>query len=492
MIPNQGIDNLAELMSERYDDRSPTQFITQSSDSPDSDGVEPYILILGSGCSRSAGVPTFEEIALKVFESLSEDEEWQSYVPPQEMQSDSKKLLKAFYKLLDKMTNSQVFRMLQSFYVNIPVPMFYQDLAVLARAGYFNRILTTNFDTLLEQALDGAGLQPDIDYQVTSLGVKSKHKLTRESWPDSSYPTKDPLQIIKLHGDIAQQQMNIAPWNIEDALVSQRRMVKSELQGDIVMVGYNFECEPINDWLKSGRRDQLWWVGPEPEDAPIDIQNWAERIFRINHEIGKPETFFNQLSLRLLRLPMLESLNKNLSDYAQQEESFSGGYKGIVSRGLSSSDDDLFIEDLRGNIRRNQAMLYSLEQSAPPGERPQNIQAQIDYQKRQIAELEDKLRSQPKCKDRLSDLIEEISAAVQKRLESDDLQQSTLSFLNMQRDTLNEEYHKPEVNQHVISAAIGAVIVLMERLNVESDVAVVNPELVRELSSFVPSMTARG
>jgi hypothetical protein len=80
-------------------------------------------------------------------------------------------------------------------------------------------------------------------------------------------------------------------------------------------------------------------------------------------------------------------------------------------------------------------------------------------------------------------LMQRITRAAQRaRLDT-----STMSFLRSQVNTVKKEYRTPTPNQHVVSAAIGATLLMAERLGA----SVVQPELVRELAALAP-MGARG
>ncbi|HEY0405131.1 MAG TPA: SIR2 family protein [Pyrinomonadaceae bacterium] len=490
MIPDTNIDTLAEEMARRHKESG-------SADAPcDSDLQEPFILFIGAGSATAAGVPTIETIARQLLSGTSGLIE---KTLSGALLDNKDQLLSSFYNLLDDLTGGQIYRMLQSFYVDVPVPVFYQDLALLIKDGYFSRILTTNVDTLLEQALNGAGMRLGLDYQVMNLGAKHTETpslLTSQS-ESQPEPPLNPTHIIKLHGDIGQEKIGITPEQIENALRSNRRMAKRELKGDIVMVGYEFENRLINDWLTSSRKRDLWWVNSQPPLAPdVDISLWGENISQITGETGKPETFFSQLALRLLRLPVLESLKQSVEEgYSLQPEAQSTSIRGMASR-ISPDDEDIVIKDLRTQIRSSLALISSLEQSTSVNERPRSVQAQIDYQKQQIVELEDRMRMLSKCRQRLGELMEQITDAIRTaHLNSQTtpaVSQSTLDYVEKQRKLIFKEYERDKPGQPVISSAIGATVLLADRLNTESATEVVSSDLVRELASFAPYIIARG
>jgi phosphoglycolate phosphatase-like HAD superfamily hydrolase len=491
MILSQNIDTLSNELQVR-NRRDPL-----SQAEPDPTGSEKFILFLGSDCARAARVPDIATVASQALDLLTAYNIGDSDEPSKLDKPDKAELLKTLYQRLDEMSPGLIFNTLRSLFVNLPVPVFYQDLAQLVQAGYFNRIITTNFDTLLEQALDGIGMQAGFDYFVTSLGIKSDIN-ARQLSPDfdidpseESSTLREPVHIIKLHGDLAQQQINLSPARIEQALRSQRRFVRSELKGDMVVVGYKFENLPLNDWLSSTAttRDRLWWVSQNGDNN--DVAGWAARVAFIEGEAARPETFFGELVLRLLRRPVLATLGKSFKDYfigidinvefkSEEEAKTDERY----------SDDDLTIVELRDKISLSQAALFGQEQSASSNDRPPNVQAQIRYQKRQISRFEDKLREHPGCRKRIIELVELIAsgAAGVKALDS-----RSLKYLQDQIAVVLREYQQEEKpNQQVVSAAISTIVILGDRIRVEISDAAVMFDSLRELATYVPGLAARG
>jgi len=347
---------------------------------------------------------------------------------------------------------------------------------------------------LLEQALDGAGLQAGFDYFVTSLGTKAESE--SDSSPtfeaeESTIHLREPIHIIKLHGDLAQGQINLSPGRIEDALRKRRRFVRSELKGDMVIVGYKFENAKVNDWLGStanSPRDRLWWVSQE--NGHDQVLDWASQVAFIEGDTARPEMFFGQLVLRLLRQPALATLGKSFKDYAKSfgidvDFDIDGPTKVLEAPG----EEALTVLELRDTINRLQTVLFSQEQAVSSGDPPPNVQAQIRYQKRQIARSEDRLRTQPECRKRILELVDQIESAA---ANVPDINPETLSYLQKRASEVRAEYDAPAPNQQIISAAISVIVLLAERLRFEISEAAMPIDHVRELATYVPSLAARG
>jgi hypothetical protein len=106
------------------------------------------------------------------------------------------------------------------------------------------------------------------------------------------------------------------------------------------------------------------------------------------------------------------------------------------------------------------------------------------------------MRMLSKCRQRLGELMEQITDAIRTaHLNSQTtpaVSQSTLDYVEKQRKLIFKEYERDKPGQPVISSAIGATVLLADRLNTESATEVVSSDLVRELASFAPYIIARG
>lgn len=157
MPPNRELKSLAERIAERH-----------RGDRPGGS----YLLLLGAGCSATAGVPNPVALARSVFEDLAvRDPEMAAQFLPGGRESDPEALREGLDRYLASRSRIQRSRILQPFYSRLPIPLSYQDLAVLIKEGYFRHVLTTNFDSLLEQALDAIGLRRGVDYAVDVPGA---------------------------------------------------------------------------------------------------------------------------------------------------------------------------------------------------------------------------------------------------------------------------------------------------------------------------------
>jgi hypothetical protein len=430
MIPSPSIDDLAGRIRERAH-------------------TGPYVLFLGEGCAVAAGAPSAADIARAALRTFGFEGATKTI--------SDEEVAERFAKHAERLSRSQLTRMLRSLYASVPVPSFYQDLALMIRERYFPLVVTMNFDSLLEQALAAAGVR-NADYRVTTFGVG------RSPTEPDPVTSRAPLtHIVKLRGDLAQGTAHVTPDQIETALRGSRQWIKSDLKGDLIMVGHVLNEDPIDRWLAHSPVGELWWVSKEPPTDPARVAAWSKERHDIIGDLGRPQVFFLLLAVRLLRQPA-----ERPSEAAPVE-----------SPDLS--------DILQREIVRNQSVLYTLEQDGPPGDRAPQLQAQIDYQKRQIVRLEDRMRALPDVRPRVLDVVKKIGDAVRRA----DGFAPLADYVQGQLATLEAECGKETPNQILVSASLGATLTLANRLLTEYGATVVDPEDVRQLAALAPTAAAK-
>ncbi|MBS0160200.1 MAG: SIR2 family protein [Nitrospira sp.] len=368
------------------------------------------------------------------------------------------------------MQPSQFARMLRSLYVNVPVPAFYRDVAALVRERYFPLIVTTNFDTLLEQALAQTGVRSS-DYKITTIGTRTF---------DAILPSEEPLtHIVKLHGDLAQDTAYVSPEQIDDALRTSRQWIKSDLVGDIIMVAHVVDnADPINKWLAHGAQRELWWVSQE--SPPPQATAWASVLRVIDGDLGRTGVFLSQLALRLLSAP-----DSTANDPAEDLPSVESLLASPRERPILGD------ETLEREIFRNQSLLYSLDQATSPRERNPDVQAQIVHQKRVIVKLEDRARARPDTQQRVLQALGSVLNSVANGATIGKGAIEVVEYIRQQQDTLKQEFDKPKPNQIVVSAALGATLAVADRMLTEFGPEVISPDDVRRLAAFIPSAAGK-
>ena len=139
-----------------------------------------YAVLLGSGVSRSAGIPTGWEITMELVKrsgiaaGVGEQTDWQAwYVGVTGQQPNYSTLLESLAG-----TQSERRAIIQSFLEptaqeledGLKVPTrAHRAIAEMVKGGHIRVIVTTNFDRLMENALRDAGVEPTIVSSVDTL-----------------------------------------------------------------------------------------------------------------------------------------------------------------------------------------------------------------------------------------------------------------------------------------------------------------------------------
>jgi hypothetical protein len=410
-------------------------------------------ILIGDLCAQRAGVPSAAEIGRAALASLFEQTpEYAAQLLPAGPDASEAEVEMAFLGWLGGMTHLQRYRVLEPFYRRVPVPLFYQDLAALVVNRFVTHILTTNVDTLLEQALNAVGLSSDHDYVVEVVGSQP-HDVPRDD-PPTSGGDDPPTTIVKLYGDLGQAELPMGLDEIDRVLSEHRSFVKGELEADLVVVGHEIdrdEPRAIDRWLARGG-GEMWWVHPaEPAaDLIAPIRQSRPVTLITGEEQGDPEAFFGQLNLHLIRLPAAQVL----------------GYGG------TSPGDDLEHEFLKSRVEKARVTKYSFEQSVSPGDDDLGYQAQIGYLDDKVASYDNQLRELAPRDPRnlLMRLVDEATSA--------EIDQSTVDFLNQQATIVERELGSPEPNQLLVSGAMSAATSVAEGL-----ASALSSELSEELRS---------
>ncbi|MGE0741619.1 MAG: tetratricopeptide repeat protein [Hyphomonadaceae bacterium] len=140
-------------------------------------------ILFGAGLSLPAGLPLANHVIAAVLHDLGCDQaEVQSYL-------SSRVPFELFMQTLRERTNIDP---LLNVYATGAPTFYHHALAVFAKRGTFNTFVTTNFDTLLEQAFEMAGMREKMDFLI----YREAESFRRIRW-DSARPI-----IIKLHGSV--------------------------------------------------------------------------------------------------------------------------------------------------------------------------------------------------------------------------------------------------------------------------------------------------
>ncbi len=299
-----------------------------------------YALLLGSGVSRSAGIPTGWEVVLDLIRKLA-------LLSSEDCQPDAATWYRNKYqdepdysKLLDLIAKSPSERsqLLKSYFAptqeereqGLKVPTAaHRAIASLVVEGYIRVILTTNFDRLMEKALEEVGINP------TVIGTPDAI--------DGAIPlTHTKCLIIKMHGDYLDTRIKNTPTELEQydkRLDSLLDRVFDEF--GLIVCGWSGEWDTaLRSAIKRcpNRRFTTYWAArKEPRglakdlfrlrggdlvqirDADSFFEELAEKVFALQ-ELNKPHPLSAKLAVVSLKKYLVEDRYRiRLHDLVMQE-----------------------------------------------------------------------------------------------------------------------------------------------------------------------------
>jgi hypothetical protein len=227
-------------------------------------GQPPYVLVLGAGATLSSGCRAMSAVVQAVVGDYD---------------------LKRFFEIMDSLSETERYTRLQAFFQEPYPSPGYRRLAELAKVGYFDVILSTNFDFLLENAFTEVGLKAE-DVEVLVNGRESEDYILK------ALERRTPrIKLLKLHGDLKARNMAFTPKEIFEFSQKVERVLAKYLNGDVTIIGHEMRDDDINRCI---RKDggALWYI--HPEQPAVDSFIWRAMQVRPSTAIsGEPAQFDN-------------------------------------------------------------------------------------------------------------------------------------------------------------------------------------------------------
>lgn len=412
-------------------------------------GQELPVLFLGAACSRAADAKRILDIAGELFGQLREDADLATPdLPPAGAAPDE--IVAAFRRLVLTLPPIQRNALALHASAGVPVPQFFQDAALLVRDGLFTTVLSSAFDALVERALAILGLRPGENLELADVGD--------EGLPERSESRG--VTVVKLHGS----------------------RVPGPIEAPVLVVGHEADDPTIFDALTAGG-GTVWWVAEQ--GLPEDLAGLEARreIVVIEGPGGHPDRFFGELAVLAVQMPTVHvvadpigiHLKVGAVSLDRTLRSPSALLATIGGTAPPEDQEEFERQFLGGRMRRCEETLGRLTIQAAGGTLGQTLSEQLDYQKRELALLEEKLRGLDANRTGLLNVLDEILGAPEARTDHD-----ASEFLEQTVDRITGEYRSESPNEDVVSAALAAVAVLGSRLRISRD-------LLQRLERFTPS-----
>ena len=310
---------------------------------------------LGSGVSRDAGVPTGWEVLRSGLHRLRQLEQTDAtQVSDEELDrwlAESGRAGMSYSELLAAIVPDMAVRReyLAGFFEGVEPGPTHEALADLAAQGVITVFVTTNFDRLLEHALQARGIEPVVISSDADL--------------DAAVPREHAgCIVLKPHGDYLRQTIRNTPEELAEldpGMGAELAQVFDRY--GIVVLGYSGSDEGISTLLRARRsRYGLWWVARgqlQPQAADL-IDAAGGRMIRRDgaaeflddlrarlavfesHPTGQTPAVVHDQVLALLRRGDTVGLNELMRHESNEyERAFSGIVEEAQRRNANDPDE---------------------------------------------------------------------------------------------------------------------------------------------------------
>lgn len=256
-------------------------------------GDENITVFLGAGCSLGCSqnnITTHSIISRLVASHLLEED-----VLPK----DWVELYKMFVNTVwAGQGSSDKIKLLSPFFENMELSDGYKCLRYFAENGYVNNILTTNFDPMIDRALDGLSYHLMVGKQTQLIGEHPR------------------LTVIKAHGDLKHGELRFAPKELNQLPDCITSSINKITKGIVLVIGYRGQDNGIINALNTSDDHCAYWINIEKPDEINDYENgalynWLAKRNSENNIICGKYGDFNQIMVYLKQQILIKNQNIN-------------------------------------------------------------------------------------------------------------------------------------------------------------------------------------
>ena len=211
---------------------------------------EKACLFIGAGCSASAGIPTAQGIVDEYFAKAQQYHEAYCCAEP-----------KTYANCMRQLGVGEQRNLIERLVAGAKMNWAHIAIACLVRAGYVDRILTTNFDPLVMNACALIGEYPAV-YDFAAAPIFISPMIARKA-------------VFHLHGQSTGFVLVNTDEQGKKQFVHIGPLLRDSVAGrPVVVVGYSGENDPVFDHLSGIERFdfQLFWTGYCEEDPAAHVR----------------------------------------------------------------------------------------------------------------------------------------------------------------------------------------------------------------------------
>lgn len=222
--------------------------------------TESVTLMIGAGCSLTSSSKDITTYG--IIESLVRQHSLEDSVP-----STWTDLYQTFVNdVWEGQGERNRIQLLEDYFTDMAPSTGYQTMRWLIENGYIDNILTTNFDLMIDKALEGLS-----------------YRLVVGSCEEIVGPESDPaITIIKAHGDLAHGELRFSPNELTKLPENLSRKIHELTSGTVLVVGYRGQDMGLLNSLNSSGDYNAYWIAPAQPD-PMDayetgsVYTWMEK-----------------------------------------------------------------------------------------------------------------------------------------------------------------------------------------------------------------------
>lgn len=210
--------------------------------------------------------------------------------------------------------------LLESYFKDMHPSIGYQCVRSLIETNYINNIITTNFDPMLDEVLEG------LSY---NLIVGTKAEIIGE----------DPqFTLLKPHGDLKRGQLRFAPSELYKLPTEIEKRIYSLTEGIVIIVGYRGQDMGIIQALNESGNHCAYWITYTRPDIYNTYENgpifsWLKkRDSEHNLLYGSKYGDFDIVFQKIIEMLQHQNDKKQSSFYASWQKSYINDYFILNSR----------------------------------------------------------------------------------------------------------------------------------------------------------------
>lgn len=250
-----------------------------------------FTLFIGAGCSLSSSAKSISSESL-IYRCL-QDHFDKNYKKPSSWEELYHDFINHIWENIGEEDRREI---LTDYFKELKPGMGYKNLRLLVENGYITQIITTNFDILINEALQGMA-----------------YKLKVGDTPIRSVQGGGQIFVFKVHGDIENGELRFSPDELSHLPDNISQTVTSLTKCSCLFCGYRGQDIGIMDSIDNNTKHSIFWATPEKpmEDDCFETRKIYQLVESRNSQnnfiFGKELGDFDKLMSQLVKVILNEN-----------------------------------------------------------------------------------------------------------------------------------------------------------------------------------------